>query len=180
MKIISPMGRSRLSVSVRGGASLEKINDRHIPVIGEYAQRIISTLTMGIIGLGGIGSILVEMIMRLLPGKIVIADDDVLEFTNLNRVVGANYKDAKRALLKTDLAARTISRFNTLQDFSAVNGNFLDESVQRKFKECDVIFSATDNVSSRFAACNLCLANGIALIDVGTGVIMKDGKVEAA
>jgi len=176
MKIIS-CGKKPKEVD---NLNLRAAQLRHIPILGESAQERLSELTIGVIGLGGIGSELIEKLKRLFPKRLVLVDDDFIEETNLNRVVGSTFSDAKNRLRKTNLALREVATFNPKQEVRTVFGNFLDEEVQLEFKNCDVIFSSTDNVASRFAACAFGLANGCAVIDVATGIIMNDSAIKAA
>ncbi len=78
------------------------------------------------------------------------------------------------------LASRLITDFNPEQEFTVLRGDFLESKYQMQFKACDVIFSATDNTASRFAVCALGLSNGILVVDVATGIVMKEGGVEVA
>ncbi len=153
---------------------------RHSAVIGAVNQVRLSQLTVGIVGAGGIGSELIDKLMRLAPKRLLIIDDDSIEYSNLNRVVGSTYKDASEKTHKTALASRQISGFNPEQEFTVLSGDFLEPEYQAEFKACDVIFSATDNVASRFAACALGLANGSLVIDVATGIIMDNNNIESA
>ncbi len=152
---------------------------RHSEVLGEGAQERLSQLTIGVVGAGGIGSELIEKLMRLAPKRLIVIDDDIIEYTNLNRVVGSTYQDAAESASKVELVSRLISSFNPAQDFTAIKGDFLVSEHQEEFKACDVIFSATDNVVCRFATCALGLANGSAVIDVATGVVMDDQTIKA-
>lgn len=176
MQVINCGDRRNLLVK----ANVRSAQARHKPVLGEEAQERLSELTLGVVGLGGIGSELVEKLKRLFPRRLVLADDDFIEESNLNRVVGSTFNDARNRLRKTELASREIAAFNPDQQVTVIDGNFLDEEVQRKFKGCDVIFSATDNVASRFAVCAFGLANGCAIIDVATGIVMGSNGIEAA
>lgn len=56
----------------------------------EKAQLRLSTLRVGIAGLGGMGSNVAEILIRLGVGHIKIADPDTIEVSNLNRQVIAN------------------------------------------------------------------------------------------
>ncbi len=53
---------------------------RHSAVIGSDAQMRLSQLTIGIVGAGGIGSELIDKLMRLAPKRMVVIDDDIIEY----------------------------------------------------------------------------------------------------
>ena len=72
----------------------DPIYDRHARLFGDLGQDILSRLKVGIIGLGGGGSLVNEWLARLGVGHIVGIDFDRIEPSNLPRVVGATRWDA--------------------------------------------------------------------------------------
>lgn len=81
---------SRVFAHVReaaaGGAA--EIFDRNVRALGQSGQRILGRTSVGIVGLGGTGSIVAEQLAYLGVRSFVLIDDDLLAATNLNRVVG--------------------------------------------------------------------------------------------
>ncbi len=158
----------------------KKICSRHKLVFGEETQRNISDLVIGVNSTGGLGFILLELLMKLFPKKLIYIDKDHVELTNLNRLVGATPIDARRNARKVDVASRNILSFNPNQQISALHGDFLKKENQRQFKKCDIIFGASDSNAVRIASNRLCLAHGIPYIDCGTGALVTDGVLRAA
>lgn len=154
--------------------------NRHILLFGSEMQKKMSTLTIGIGGLGGAGMITVEQVMRLFPNKIIITDFDYVETSNLNRLTGATYLDVILKTKKTDMAYKHIKNFNPEQKVTKIEGNFLDKNTQEAFKECDIFISTFDSVSARLAANQLCITQGILLIDCGIGAISENNQITAA
>ncbi|MHB8112410.1 MAG: ThiF family adenylyltransferase, partial [Bellilinea sp.] len=68
--------------------------DRNVRLFGDVGQGILSNLKVGIVGLGGGGSLLNEWLSRLGVGHIVAIDFDRVDLTNLPRIVGATEQDA--------------------------------------------------------------------------------------
>ena len=161
----------------------QKINDicsRHIPVFGEDIQQILAGLTIGVISVGGLGSVLIELLMRLFPKRLIYIDKDYVEITNLNRLTNSRFIDLKIRTSKVDLAKRSILEFNPNQEISSIHGDFLEKENQEKFKECDFIFGASDSNAVRITTNRLCLAYGIPYLDCGVGAVVKNGKLQAA
>lgn len=156
------------------------ICSRHILVFGEETQRNISESIVGVNSTGGLGFLLLELLMRLFPRKLIFIDKDRVEMSNLNRLTGATPIDARLNTRKVDVASRNILNFNSDQQISAIQGDFLIEANQSKFKECDVIFGATDSNAVRIATNRLCLAHGIPYLDCGSGAVVHDGILTAA
>lgn len=146
--------------------STNMIYDRHARLFGEEGQDILSKLKVGIIGLGGGGSLLNEWISRLGVGHIIAIDFDKVEPSNLPRIVGATSWDAKTWLTnsnfrilrklggifsryKVHVAKRVAKKANPNIIYDAVIGSILDEETALKIKDVDFIFLASDTISSR-------------------------------
>ena len=57
-------------------------------------------------GVGGVGSLVAEYLARLLIGHLSLVDFDVIEDTNLSRIVGATQADVETKQFKTQIAVR--------------------------------------------------------------------------
>lgn len=178
MEIVHCNPKSKLEDNY--GSVNREICRRHILVFGEEMQERISGLTIGVGSAGGLGMDLVDSLMRYFPGKLIIVDFDCVELTNLNRLRGATKLDARLKMKKSMLAERLVLTFNPGQEVESVEGNFLDRDIQLKFRECDVFFSCFDRISARLAANQLCLVHGITLYDLGTGIIVGNGRMSHA
>ena len=149
-----------------GSASSHPIYDRHARLFGDVGQVILSGLKVGIIGLGGGGSLVNEWLTRLGVGHIVAIDFDKVESTNLPRIVGATHKDAQTWLTttkslnikrlgkwlssyKVHVAERVAKIANPKIKYDAVVGNILNEDIALLLKDLDFIFLATDSLQSR-------------------------------
>jgi hypothetical protein len=71
--------------------------DRQSRLFGDAGQAILSRTRVGLIGLGGAGSIIAELLGRLGVGEFVLADPDKAELSNLPRLVGAAIGDVAPA-----------------------------------------------------------------------------------
>ena len=69
--------------------------DRSARLFGDLGQQILAGCSVGIIGAGGMGMLLTEYLARGGVGRIVIADPDRVDVTNLPRLPGAGTGDAR-------------------------------------------------------------------------------------
>jgi molybdopterin/thiamine biosynthesis adenylyltransferase len=141
--------------------------DRQARLFGDEGQRQLSAMKVGVIGAGGAGSLLVEYLARLGVGHLVVADYDRVDLTNVPRITGATYGDARAFLTnerrprwirqlgkrlaarKIDVMRRIARRANPLVTFEGIFGDVCDDPVARRFIDCDYIFLAADSFSAR-------------------------------
>lgn len=146
--------------------SADPVYDRHARMFDDVGQDILSNLKVGIIGLGGGGSLLNEWLSYLGVGHIVAIDFDRMELTNRPRVVGSNPWDAMEWLVrrrnpwlqklgkrfsryKVHVARRVAKQANPSIHYQALIGNVVDEAIARHLVDADYIFLATDTIQSR-------------------------------
>jgi lactate dehydrogenase-like 2-hydroxyacid dehydrogenase len=117
--------------------------------LGERGQALLREATVAVVGLGGVGSIVNELLARLGVGRLVLIDPDCIEPSNLSRIVGATAQDASRTALKTRIAERVARQANPAVSISVIAGDVARHSVARALLECNYIFLAADSMRSR-------------------------------
>jgi hypothetical protein len=179
LKII---GRDRMKLVIPKSSRLDgnfdrEICDRTIRAVGEKVQKVLSSLIFSGIGGGGLASIFIELFARFGVRKINWVDDDIVTFSNLNRLLGATMEDAKRGTKKVQVLKREVLRINPNIEVVAIDGDFLTPEVQRQCLESDILFGFVDEVGSRFAANRLALTHSIPYFDLGCGGKAEDGRL---
>ena len=66
-----------------------------------------------IAGLGGLGSIIAENLIHMGFQSLILVDPDVVEISNLSRLVGATFADVARGTRKVAAVKRQLLRLNT-------------------------------------------------------------------
>ena len=170
-------------------ASAIGMYDRQSRLFGDSGQALLSRIRVGIIGLGGAGSVLAELLGRLGVGEFVLADPDRAEETNLPRLIAARRSDAvisrwlPQSLLKTlrrrkvFMAARNIHRANRQARIQTLARDFLDDDVAARFTDCDFLFLAADTMSARLLFNAIVHQYGIPGIQVGAKIPVSDDGV---
>lgn len=123
--------------------------DRQARLFGTTGQAILEDMRVGVIGVGGGGSMLVEQLAHLGVGEIVGVDNDVVKEHNLSRIVGATPRDARRQVKKVEVARRLCKRIDPAVQFVAIDGDVADLHVAGKLVDLDFLFLATDTITSR-------------------------------
>ncbi|MFC5410858.1 HesA/MoeB/ThiF family protein [Larkinella bovis] len=170
-KSISIVGKPMLmSFSVE--KKLEsKVYDRQ-SFLGESSQFLFENIKVGIIGYGGGGSHLGQQLAHLGVKNIIIFDDDIVEDTNLNRLVGAWFSDIKKATLKTSVAKRIIRKVIPTANIIAVNCRWQNQP--ELLQICDVVLGGVDTYSERQQLEAECRRYLISYIDIGMDVHQID------
>lgn len=164
--------------------------DRQSRLFGDVGQDLLRRTRVGIVGLGGAGSVLAELLGRLGVGDFVLADPERAEDTNLPRLIAARRRDAvvpswlprvvadRLRRPKVQMAARNIRRANRYARIEAVPRDFLDADVAARFTDCDFLFLAADTMAARLLFNAIVYQYGIPGIQVGAKVpVADDGTV---
>ena len=155
--------------------------DRQVLAFGEEAQRRLQRVHVGVVGCGGTGAVVVQMLAHLGVEHIVLVDPDVVELTNLNRLVGATRADASRSRLKVHVARRTVRRVNPRARVRALPVWLDDAQAITALKGLDLLFGCTDNHGSRLALNQLEVQYLIPYLDLGAGLaVASDDRLQAA
>lgn len=155
--------------------------DRQIRAFGVAGQEVLQGLHVGIVGAGGIGSLVCVLLTRLGVSRVTLIDPDVVETTNLNRLAGATWKDAEEGIPKVKVLAHYAKSINRDVQVVPVQSSVLEKATQEHLKGCDVLFGCTDNQSSRWILNQLANKHLIPYFDTGTGIKTgSDQRIEHA
>lgn len=160
------------------GTSLERIQpavderryNRQLPLFGKEGQRKVRNTEVAIVGLGGLGSHLAQQLAYLGVRKFRLLDGDVVEHTNLNRLIGAGPTDAEEQRSKVKVSRRLIHSVAPDTEVVTCTDYFVTEEGFEHLREVDVIFGTVDNDASRSILNRFAQAYNIPYMDLATGV----------
>lgn len=145
---------------------------RQMLAFGKEGQRRIAGVKVGIVGLGGIGSFVAQMLAYLGVQEFVLVDDDTVEESNLNRLIGATVEDSENRTAKVEVVRRVISSINPAAGVTKLFTNLCsDEAIDSLCQIPEIIFACVDNDSARLILTELAAAYNKILIDSGTEII---------
>jgi len=133
----------------RGSLNPVDTYDRQIRMFGKTGQIALASCRVGIVGLGGIGSMVAEYLARLGVGLFCLVDNDYVEESNLSRIVGASASDAVHRAPKIAVAKRLILQGNHDADVQLVKEDAAKESAAKALTSCDYLFLAADSMRAR-------------------------------
>lgn len=149
--------------------------DRQVRAFGQAGQRVMNSLTVAIVGLGGTGSVAAEQLAHLGVRRFILIDPDRIELTNLNRVVGATHDDIDRP--KVEVAANHIIMIAPEASVKCAQGDVTYTHVAKELKSADFIFSCTDSHGSRAVIQQITYQYLIPCVDVGSIITATDGQI---
>lgn len=136
--------------------------------LGEGAQDKIERTIVGICGLGGGGSQVAQQLAHIGFINLVLFDRDVVELSNLNRLVGATQGDVDAATPKVEVLRRLILGVRPSANVAIVRDYW--QSDVNRLKQCDLVFGCVDGLDQRSQLEGACRSHLIPLIDVGMDV----------
>lgn len=129
---------------------------------GPQAQEKLQAAKVLIIGLGGLGSPAALYLAAAGVGTLILADDDQLHITNLQRQI--LYRTADLDQPKAVLARRELLRLNPLCEAVAITDRLSGEALTRAVTKADVVLDCSDNMETRHAVNKACVDAGKTLI----------------
>ena len=129
---------------------LKALNDRH----GIEFQRKISSTTVAVCGLGGLGSNIAIALARAGVGKLILIDFDKVDITNLHR---QQYKASQIGLYKTEALRENLAEINPYLETEIQTVCVIEENAKELLKDCDIICEAFDNAECKAMLTNLVL-----------------------
>ena len=142
---------------------MDKRFERVINVLGGEALGRLRHSTVLIAGLGGVGSYSVEACVRSGVGRIIIADRDVVEASNLNRQIEATAKTIGQR--KTDVMEERMRSISPDLEIIKKDLSISSETVNELFEaRPDYVIDAIDSTEGKLAIWQYCQDNGIPFI----------------
>lgn len=142
-----------------------ELYDRQVRAFGAAGQMTLSRLRVGIVGLGGTGSVVAQQLAHLGVGALLLIDSDCLETTNLNRVVGARPSDVGRP--KVAVAEDMIRAIHPAARVTSLVADVQDAPTVRRLLDVDCVVNCTDSHGSRAVVNQLAYQYVVPAFDLG-------------
>ena len=123
-----------------------------------------------VVGAGAGASSLARELASLCPEQLVIIDDDLIGFENLNNLLHATEDDAKKRLPKVDILVKALHGNHSGCRLLGLRHRINDRPAIDFFKQhrFDTVFSFVDNDAARLATNILCRTTNTVHVDLGT------------
>lgn len=130
---------------------IKALEDRH----GKELQNKISSKSVAVCGLGGLGSNVAILLARAGVGKLILIDFDKVDITNLHR---QQYKACQVGMYKTEALACNLKEIAPYIE-TEIHTGFMDENnYSELLKSADIICEAFDNAEAKADIVNFILS----------------------
>jgi hypothetical protein len=140
---------------------------RTAQTFGPRTTALLSNLRIGVVGCSGTGSWVIEQLARLGVGELLLADPDVLEVKNLNRIVNSRKVDAEQKRSKVEALREVLMHHGTASLITSLPSSCLENATARKLAECDILFGCMDSAEGRDRLNRIAAFYLIPYIDLG-------------
>jgi len=142
---------------------------RHIvlPEIGGTGQLALAGAHVALVGLGGIGSPVLQYLAGAGIGRFTLIDDDRVDISNLQRQMLFDAHDV--GALKAERAEEWLTRFDPALTVQAVAMRVDADNAGALIEGVSLVLDGSDNFATRLAISDACVASGIPLVSAAVG-----------
>lgn len=142
----------------------------------EHAR--ISGASAVVVGAGGAGWLVAQLLCALGVGHITLIDPDGIETANLNRLVGVTQADVANGRPKVERLATILRDQDPTREVIAIAERFPSNNTVTAVERADFVVCAVDDPPTRLAVQRLCARHLVPALDVGSAVYMDDARAK--
>ncbi|MBQ2653804.1 MAG: HesA/MoeB/ThiF family protein [Methanobrevibacter sp.] len=124
-----------------------EIITRQMPLVTKEEQEKFKNATVTVIGCGGIGGQTIEMLARMGVGEIRLVDEDIFDYTNLNRQALSSVDTIGKD--KSEVAAKKVKSINPYVKITRFSEHVDENNVKKIIGDSNLVIDALDNVLTR-------------------------------
>ncbi|MGC9373272.1 MAG: HesA/MoeB/ThiF family protein [Thermovirgaceae bacterium] len=121
--------------------------ERSTGTLGLEGQARLLSATAAVVGCGGLGGLIVDLLARSGVGKLVLVDDDIFTDNNLNRQLLS--EEGLIGSRKVDAAAAHVTSVNGAVETVPLAERLTDKNARSILSNCDIAVDGLDNNTSR-------------------------------
>ncbi|WP_042166909.1 ThiF family adenylyltransferase [Paenibacillus gorillae] len=129
--------------------------------IGESGQHKLGESAVLIIGMGALGTVLANHMVRAGVGRVRFVDRDYVEKSNLQRQMLFDEEDVEQGYPKAIAAEKKLRRINSDVRIEAIVADVTVHNIDELLDGIDLVLDGTDNFETRFLLNDACFRKGI-------------------
>ncbi len=145
--------------------------ERQERLFGKEGQVKLAAARVAVVGVGGLGTHVVQQLALLGVGHLALIDSEDLATTDRNRYVGARHDDPVPGTPKVDIGERMVLGIDPGITVVKVQDSLVTESGFGAVIAADYVFGCLDSEGARLVLTELCAAYAKPYIDLASDVI---------
>jgi molybdopterin/thiamine biosynthesis adenylyltransferase len=129
--------------------------------IGKSGQERLAASRVAIVGMGALGTVLANHMVRAGIGFVRLIDRDFVEPSNLQRQMLYEEEDARQALPKAIAAAEKLRRINSGVTIEPHVTDLTPYNAEQLLSDTNLVLDATDNFQTRYLINDVCVKHGL-------------------
>ena len=125
--------------------------------IGALGQQKIIRSNILIIGMGGLGCPVAELLVRAGVGNLGIVDFDKVSLSNLHRQTLYDNKDLNK--FKVEVAKKKLNKINSKSKISIYKTKINKKNLEKIIKDYKIVIDGSDNFQTKFLVNDFCFVN---------------------
>ena len=147
--------------------------NRNILFFKEEGQAQLAASKVAVVGLGGVGSHVVQQLALLGVGQLSLIDNDEIDGTSLNRLIGVRAGDPIPGTSKVSNSWRLAQETNPDVNLVAVPHELASHEAFQAIIDSDYVFGCVDNEGSRLILTELSSAYTKPYFDVASEILLE-------
>jgi len=145
--------------------------DRNIRFFGKEGQDRLAASHVAVVGVGGLGTHVVQQLALLGVGHLTLIDKQELDGTNLNRYVGARHDDPIPGTPKVDIGERIVKAINLHILVDRIPLSLISKEAFEAIIQADYVFGCLDQEGLRLILNELCSAYSRPYFDLASEIL---------
>jgi len=135
---------------------------KNIGLLGTSGQAKLLEASVAVVGTGGLGGFVIELLSRMGVGKLVVIDYDSFAESNLNRQIMATENNLGQ--IKVDAVIERVKEVNSAVEFMTYKTKGQRANFAPMLSGCSLVIDCLDNLSSRYELEETCSELGLIMI----------------
>jgi len=150
---------------------------RSIAFFGDEGYRRLRETTVAVVGIGGLGTLVVQQLALLRVGKLIVIDAEDIDTTNRNRYVGVLDDDPIPGTPKVEVARRLVVGISPGTEVVTIQKSVVSDEAFDALEGASHLFGCVDNDAVRVILTEFAAAFRIPYIDAATEIISGDDRL---
>jgi hypothetical protein len=145
--------------------------ERQMRFFGKEGQKRLAEIKVAVVGVGGLGTHVVQQLALLGVGEFALIDSEELETTNRNRYIGARHDDPIPGTYKVEIGKRIVNEIDPAIPVNKINDSLVSKEAFEAVIHADYVFGCLDCEGARLILNELCAAYSRPYFDLASDII---------